>query len=116
MVGFVETFESLLDYRFPEPSRTWMLENDPAALDAAWRSALAERPVSKDLTKWRLPCLICAGAGDTDIHGNATKAAAEIPAATFLSLAGRSHFSAEDEVNGLMPHVLDLLRTSTHEG
>lgn len=116
MEGFVETFESLLDYRFPEPERTWMLENDPAALDAAWRSALAEGPVSKDLTKWRLPCLIYAGAGDTDIHRNAAKAAAEIPGARFLSLAGRSHFTAADEVNELLPHVLDLLHTSTHEG
>jgi pimeloyl-ACP methyl ester carboxylesterase len=116
MEGFVETFESFLDYRFPEPERTWMLENDPAALDAAWRSALAEGPISKDLTKWRVPCLIYAGAGDTDIHGNAAKAAAEIPGATFLSLAGRSHFTAADEVNELLPHVLDLLHTSTHEG
>jgi pimeloyl-ACP methyl ester carboxylesterase len=38
MAGFVETFESALDYRFPEPDRTWILEkNDPAALEAAWR-------------------------------------------------------------------------------
>ena len=36
MVGFVETFESALGFRFPEPDRTWTLEkNDPAALDAA---------------------------------------------------------------------------------
>jgi pimeloyl-ACP methyl ester carboxylesterase len=115
MKGFVETFESLLDHRFPEPERTWMLENDPAALDAAWTSALAEGPVSKDLGTWRVPCLIYAGAGDTDIHDSARKAAAEIPGATFLSLAGRSHFSAEDEVNELLPHVLDLLHSSTLE-
>ena len=32
MKGFVETFESALGYRFPEPERTWTLErNDPAA-------------------------------------------------------------------------------------
>jgi pimeloyl-ACP methyl ester carboxylesterase len=115
MEGFVETFESLLDYRFPEPERTWMLENDPAALDAAWRSALAEGSISKDLTRWRVPCLIYAGAGDTDIHDNAAKAAAEIPGATFLSLAGRSHFSAEDEVNELLPHVLEILHYTTPE-
>jgi pimeloyl-ACP methyl ester carboxylesterase len=43
MVGFVERFEASLDYRFPEPDRTWILEkNDPAALAAAWRSAAAE--------------------------------------------------------------------------
>jgi pimeloyl-ACP methyl ester carboxylesterase len=115
MEGFVETFESLLDYRFPEPARTWMLDNDPTALAAAWRSALAEGPISQDLTKWRVPCLIYAGAGDTDIHGNAAKAAAEIPGAMFLSLAGRSHFTAADEVNELLPYVLDLLHTSPHQ-
>ena len=43
MTGFVETFESALEYRFPEPDRTWTLEkNDPAALEAAWRSVLFE--------------------------------------------------------------------------
>jgi pimeloyl-ACP methyl ester carboxylesterase len=61
MKGFVETFESALGYRFPEPDRTWMLEkNDPAALEAAWRSAEVEGPVSQDLSRWRVPCLICA--------------------------------------------------------
>jgi hypothetical protein len=43
MDGFVEAFESALDFRFPEPDRTWTLEtNDPAALEAAWRSAEVE--------------------------------------------------------------------------
>jgi pimeloyl-ACP methyl ester carboxylesterase len=114
-VGFVETFESLLEHRFPEPDRTWMLDNDPAALDAAWSAALAEGPISSDLTKWQVPCLIYAGAADTDIHANAERAAAEIPGARFLSLAGRSHFSAADEVNELLPYVLDLFRSTTRE-
>ena len=35
MAAFVETFESALDYTFPEALRTWTLENDPVALDAA---------------------------------------------------------------------------------
>ena len=54
MKGFVETFEAALGYRFPEPERTWTLEkNDPAALEAAWRSAQLEGPVSQDLSAWR---------------------------------------------------------------
>jgi hypothetical protein len=36
MNGSVETFVSVLGYRFPEPERTWTLEKkDPAALEAA---------------------------------------------------------------------------------
>src|ERR671911_1849758 len=54
MTGFVETFEAALGYRFPEPARTWTIEkNDPAALEAAWRSARAESAVSLDPRRWR---------------------------------------------------------------
>ena len=54
MRGFVEAFEAAADYRFPEPSRSWTLEkNDPAALEAAWRSVRSEGAVSNDLTAWR---------------------------------------------------------------
>jgi len=53
MVAFIETWESsLIGERLPEPSRTWMLQNDPVALDAEIRSAFVEGPISRDLTKW----------------------------------------------------------------
>jgi len=109
MTAFVATFESALDYTFPEPLRTWTLENDPVALDAAFRSARTEGAISRDLTKWQVPCLIYAGAAD-EMHDDAERAAAEIPRATFLSLPGHTHLSAADEVNELLPHVLGLLR------
>jgi pimeloyl-ACP methyl ester carboxylesterase len=114
MAGFVETFEAALGYRFPEPERTWMLEkNAPAALEAAWRSTQAEGPISKDLSRWRVPCLICAGEAD-EMHNDARKAAAEIPGARFVSLAGHSHISAFYEADDLLlPHILDLLRSAT---
>jgi pimeloyl-ACP methyl ester carboxylesterase len=113
MVGFVERFETSLDYRFPEPDRTWILEkNDPAALEAAWRSAAAEGPISQDLTAWRVPCLICIGEAD-EMHDNAKRAADEIPGATFVSLAGHSHISAFYEADDvLLPHILDLLHSA----
>jgi pimeloyl-ACP methyl ester carboxylesterase len=113
MTGFVERFESALGYRFPEPDRTWVLEmNDPAALEAAWRSVLTEGPISQDLTKWRVPCLICAGAAD-EMHDDAERAAGEIPGARFVSLAGHSHISAFYEPDGLLlPHILELLRSA----
>jgi pimeloyl-ACP methyl ester carboxylesterase len=114
MRGFVETFEAALGYRFPEPDRTWTLEkNDPAALEAAWRSVQAEGPVSRDLTRWRVRCLICVGEAD-EMHDDAKRAAEEIPGAKFVSLAGHSHISAFYEADELMlPHILELLRSAT---
>jgi pimeloyl-ACP methyl ester carboxylesterase len=113
MAGFVERFEASLDYRFPEPDRTWSLEkNDPAALAAAWRSAAVEGPISKDLTAWQVPCLICIGEAD-EMHDNARRAAEEIPGATFVSLAGHSHISAFYEADALLlPHILDLFHSA----
>jgi pimeloyl-ACP methyl ester carboxylesterase len=112
MKGFVETFETALAYRFPEPERTWTLErNEPAALEAAWRSALVEGPVSQDLSKWRVPCLICAGEAD-EMHDDAKRAAEEIPGARFVSLAGHSHISAFYEADDLLlPHIVEVLRS-----
>jgi pimeloyl-ACP methyl ester carboxylesterase len=114
MEAFVKRLESWFGERLPEPVRTWTLENDPGAIDAAWRSALAEGPVSEDLTAWSVPCLIYAGADD-QMHDSAEKAAAEIPGATFVSLARCTHLSAADEVNGVLPHVLDLFSSVRSE-
>src|SRR5919109_4046414 len=112
MRGFVVAFEAALDYRFPEPQRTWTLEkNDPAALEAAWLSVQAEGPISRGLGAWRLPCLICAGEAD-EMHDDAKRAAEEIPGARFVSLAGHSHISAFYEADDLvLPHIVALLRT-----
>jgi 3-oxoadipate enol-lactonase len=117
MAGFVESFESTLDYRFPEPERTWTLEkNDPAALEAAWRSVQAEGAISDDLSRWQVPCLICAGEAD-EMHDDARRAAAEIPESKFVSLAGHSHISAFYEADeALLPHILEHLRSATSAG
>jgi pimeloyl-ACP methyl ester carboxylesterase len=114
MKGFVETFESAVGFRFPEPDRTWTLEkNDPAALEAAWRSTQAEGPVSQDLTRWRVPCLISVGEAD-EMYDGAKRAAEEIPGARFVTLAGHSHISAFYEADDLLlPHILELLRSAT---
>jgi pimeloyl-ACP methyl ester carboxylesterase len=113
MDGFVEAFESALDFRFPEPDRTWTLEtNHPAALEAAWRSAEVEGSVSQDLSAWRVPCLICVGEAD-EMHDDAKRAAEEIPGAKFLSLASHSHISAFYEADDLLlPHILELLHSA----
>jgi pimeloyl-ACP methyl ester carboxylesterase len=113
MKGFVEAFESGLGYRLPEPERTWTLEkNEPAALEAAWRSTHVEGPISQDLRKWRVPCLICVGEAD-EMHDAAKRAAEEIPGAKFVSLVGHSHISAFYEADDLLlPHILELLRSA----
>ena len=114
MEGFVEKFESALGYRFPEPDRTWTIEkNEPAALEAAWQSVQVEGPVSRDLSLWRVQCLICAGEAD-EMHDDARRAAKAIPGAKFVSLAGHSHISAFYEADDLLlPHILELLRSTT---
>jgi pimeloyl-ACP methyl ester carboxylesterase len=111
MAAFVETWESSIGERFPEPGRTWMLGNDPLALDAEFRSAFVEGPISGDLTKWNVPVLIYAGAED-ELHEGAERAAAEIPGARFLSLPGHTHFSAERVLDQLLPSVLELFRSA----
>ena len=85
MNAFVESWETSLGERFAEPGRSWMLENDPLALEAAFRSISSEGPVSRDLTSWRIPCLIYAGEDD-EMHDDASRAATEIPNAAFVSL------------------------------
>lgn len=111
IVAFVETWEAAIGERFPEPARTWMLANDPLALEAAFRSIAEEGPVSRNLAAWRVPCLIYVGADD-EMHEGAARAAAEIPGAVFLSLPGHTHFSAERVAGDVLPRVRTLFRSA----
>ncbi|HVF08004.1 MAG TPA: alpha/beta fold hydrolase [Actinomycetota bacterium] len=110
MEGLIEGFESGLGVRFSEPARTLELANDPNAIYAAWRSVAAEGSISEDLTRWRVPCLIYAGSDD-EMHDAARRAAEEIPNATFLSLPGHTHLSAEEEVGAILDPIRELLRS-----
>jgi pimeloyl-ACP methyl ester carboxylesterase len=112
--AFVERWESAIGQRFPEPGRSMMFDNDPAALDAAFRSVHEEGPVSADLRAWRIPCLISVGEED-EMRGDAERAAAEIPGAVFVPLPRRTHFSAEHVVDELLEPVLRLLRGASPE-
>ena len=111
MPAMVEAWESAIGERFPEPGRTWMLDNDPLALDAAFRSAFLEGPISRDLAAWTTPCLIYTGEND-ELHDDAERAAAEIPGATFVSLPGHTHFSVERVADQPLPRVLELFRSA----
>lgn len=109
MAAAVKTWESHIEGSFPEPERTFMLDNDPLAMAAAWRSGQTEGPLSRDLTRWDVPCLIYAGETDP-MHDNARRAAEEIPRGTFLSLKGQNHFTASHETDVVMPYILSLLQ------
>jgi pimeloyl-ACP methyl ester carboxylesterase len=84
-----------------------MLDNDPLALAAEFQSIFLEGRISGDLTRWNIPCLIYVGSDD-EMHDQAARAAAEIPGARFLSLAGHTHFSAERVAEVLYPEVREL--------
>jgi pimeloyl-ACP methyl ester carboxylesterase len=111
--GLVEALEAFWGVRFPEARRARWLANDPVALHAAWSTVLAEGAVSDDLTRWRVPCLICIGSADADFIEQARQAAREIPGAQFVELGAADHYQAhvsEDEV--LRDAVLDALRAN----
>lgn len=108
---FIEALEGFWNIRFPEERRT--LDNDPAALDAAWQAALSEGPISQDLGAWRVPCLIFIGAGDVDFLEQARRAAREIPGAEFISLVDSDHYQAHTRPEDVViDAVLRMLRGS----
>lgn len=107
---FVKALEAFWDIRFPDAVRTRYLENDPAALEAAWRAALAEGAISEDLGAWEGRCLIFVGTGDVDFIDQARRAAGEIPNAEFVSLEERDHIEAHLHHGPVLPAVLRTLR------
>jgi pimeloyl-ACP methyl ester carboxylesterase len=109
----VRAFEDFWAVAFPDPQRRRWLENDPAALAAAWSAALAEGPIPQDLGRWCVPCLIFIGAADADFLDGARRAAEEIPNAELLVLGEADHYAAhmsQDEV--VLDAVLQTLRRS----
>jgi pimeloyl-ACP methyl ester carboxylesterase len=107
----VRAFEAFWDIQFPGPQRERLLDNDPLALHAAWSAAMAEGPISADLGRWQIPCLIFIGAADADFLEGARRAAEEIPDAELLVLEEADHYAAhmsQDEI--LIDAALTTLR------
>jgi pimeloyl-ACP methyl ester carboxylesterase len=111
MEALVENWEASIGKRFPEPGRSLMMDNDPIALDAEFRSAFLEGSISTDLSRWRVPCFIYVGAEDEMLPG-AERAAGEIPNATFLALDAHTHYSAERVAEEIVPRVREFLRAA----
>lgn len=113
MEAIVQALERFWGLRFPDARRVRYLDNDPAALEAAWRTVLAEGAISDNLKTWRVPCLIFLGEGDIDFLDQARRAASEIPNAEFISLEDRDHYSAHIRHNDVViDAVLRVLRGS----
>jgi pimeloyl-ACP methyl ester carboxylesterase len=110
MEALIQALEAFWNVRFPEAQRRRWLDNDPAALEAAWAAALAEGPISEDLRSWQVPCLIFVGAADADFLDEARRAADEIPNAEFVSLEGRDHYGAHVGQDAVVTAVLRTLR------
>lgn len=107
MSAFLGTLETVSGNSLDDITRRRVLANDPIALGAAWRSALAEVSISADLSAWRIPCLIYMAVGE-DMFSNAQRAAHEIPTAQFLALDGHTHISAPYEVEQVLPAIRAL--------
>jgi pimeloyl-ACP methyl ester carboxylesterase len=113
MEALIQALEMFWDVRFPETRRRRWLDNDPAALEAAWRTALSEGAISDDLRAWRVACLIFIGAGDADFLDQGRRAADEIPNAEFVSLEGRDHYGAHINQDAVLAAVLRTLRADS---
>ncbi len=109
MEAFARALEDFWGIRFPEPRRTRGLDNDPAALQAAWSTALSEGAISADLRAWQLRCLIFIGAADADFVDGARRAASEIPDAEFIALDDFDHYGAHTSPEGVVLEA--ILRT-----
>jgi pimeloyl-ACP methyl ester carboxylesterase len=111
MEALVSAMEGFWNKRIPATLRARFLDNDPAALEAAWAKVLSEGPVSENLRAWRVRCLIFLGAADLDFLDLAQRAAEEIPNAEFISLHAQDHIEAHlDRQESLIEAVLRLLR------
>jgi pimeloyl-ACP methyl ester carboxylesterase len=110
--ALIAAFERISGAPFPDEQRRRYLEHDPAAIDAAWNAALDEGTIVKDLSAWRVRCLIYAAVADADFFDQARQAASEIPDGEFLSLEGLDHLGAHFQSGPVLPAVLRLLRAS----
>lgn len=114
MEALIHAMETFWEIRFPEKLRARYLDNDPAALEAAWTRVLGEGAVAQGLRTWRVRCLIFMGAADTDFVEQARRASTEIPKAEFISLVGLDHIAAHMRQGD--PVIEAVLRTLRAEG
>jgi aryl-alcohol dehydrogenase-like predicted oxidoreductase len=69
MEPFVAMLESFAGARFPDTLGERWLDNDPAAIEAAWSAAIAEGAISEDLGAWHVRCA-CFGYVSGELFGD----------------------------------------------
>lgn len=104
----VRAFESVTG-RYPDDLRSVYLASDPVAMRAAFSAAQHEGAVARDLSAWRVPCLICVAEDDADFADQARRAAEQIPDARFVVIPGTDHLGADTAaVDPVLPAILEL--------
>ena len=114
LAAFLAGIESAIG-RLPEAARKGILENDPRALIALAKAASATGGLDEGLGLMDCPALVIAG-DQAPEHQLAKKAAAALPNARFVSLAGFDHMRASVEAETVLPIVLDFLRSAAPTG
>ncbi len=107
---YLATMEATMGHELPEAARALLRENDPQALDAAYRAALSAGEIVTDLARVTVPAVLYAGDKDRFVHDRQRAAADALPNASFVSLPGLGHAEAMGEVATLRPAILDLMR------
>jgi pimeloyl-ACP methyl ester carboxylesterase len=112
IASLVDAFEAIAG-RYPDEVRSVYLASDGGAMWAAWRCAMTEGAVSRNLASWTVPSLVCVAADDVDFYEQARRAADEIPNAEFLSIEETDHLGMDTaRADPVMPAILRRLRTS----
>jgi pimeloyl-ACP methyl ester carboxylesterase len=112
MEALISAMERHWETHFPDDLRAKYLDNDPAALEAAWTKAWDEGPIAEDLGAWRIRCLIFLGNADHDFIDLARRAADEIPNAEFYSEQAKDHIQSHlAQEESLLDAILRTLRS-----
>lgn len=92
----------------PPGLRYVLMNNDTEALAAAIDGMLTWPGIGQLLPGITTPCLVWAGSADV-MHDRIRDAAAQIPAATFVSLPGLNHEEAALRGDLILPHIRQFL-------
>jgi len=114
MSGFIDALGGFGN--LDDEERRWTLDNDFAALAAAWAAAMSEGDIAPSMAAWTFPCLVYAGSEDVDFYEDAKRAASVIPSASFVSLDGLTHLEAHANVEDVLPRIRELLEDTSSGG
>lgn len=112
MEGYLAELERR-EGRLPEPIRTRLFDNDPAALLASTTGSSGSPSFEAALGRLTIPVLVYAGDRDQPIHNAAARGAAGKPYVIFVSLPGLNHGEVSRRSDVVLPHVIPFLADVT---